>query len=52
MDFQLSEEQTQLQEAARSFAQSELQEFADTCETEASPPPPRLLKRYADLGFL
>ncbi|MEM9288923.1 MAG: acyl-CoA dehydrogenase family protein [Pseudomonadota bacterium] len=52
MDFQLSEEQTQLQEAARSFAQSELQEFADTCETEASPPPPSLLKRYADLGFL
>ncbi|MEM9879689.1 MAG: acyl-CoA dehydrogenase family protein [Pseudomonadota bacterium] len=52
MDFQLSEEQRSLQDTARRFAQTELPPFAETCEKDATPPPPELIKRYAEMGFL
>jgi len=52
MDFQLSQDQQALQDTARRFAQSELPAFAETCETEGTPPPRSLIKRYAEMGFL
>ena len=38
MDFKLTEDQQAFQKTARDFAQSELPEAAQICETEASPP--------------
>jgi len=52
MDFSLTEDQIAFQEAARAFAQAELPAIAETCETDATPPPPALLKQYAEMGFL
>ena len=37
MDFRLSEEQVQLQQAARSFAQNELSELAKSIEESSEP---------------
>ncbi len=52
MDFQLSDEQRALQEAARTFAQNELKELAEALEREKKPVPRAWLKRYAEMGFL
>ena len=52
MDFRLSTEQKELQEAARSFARGELRDLAETLERERCPVPRDMLKRYAELGFL
>jgi len=52
MDFSLTQDQLAFQEAARIFAQAELPAIAETCETDATPPPPALLKQYAEMGFL
>ncbi len=52
MDFQLSDEQKELQHAARTFAQSELPEIAKELEANDTPPSSELLQRYAALGFL
>ncbi len=52
MDFQLTEQQSSLQQAARKFAQGELKEIARELEHTASPPSKELLKTYAQLGFL
>jgi acyl-CoA dehydrogenase len=52
MDFRLSDDQRQLQEAARSFARAELPEVAAALERDNVPPARELVKRYADMGFL
>jgi butyryl-CoA dehydrogenase len=52
MNFQLTVEQRQLQEAARRFAQAELPELADRLEETSEPAPRDLLRRYAELGYL
>lgn len=52
MEFRLSEEQSNLQQAARQFARGELREIAEQLERENVPPSRELVKRYAALGFL
>ncbi|HQS68146.1 acyl-CoA dehydrogenase family protein [Novosphingobium sp.] len=52
MNFALTEEQRQLQEAAREFARAELPAIAAECERNNTPPSHALIKRYADMGFL
>lgn len=52
MDFQLSDEQRDLQEAARRFARAELPELAREMEAKAMPLPSEMLRRYAEMGFL
>ena len=52
VDFRLTDEQRELQEAARRFARAELPEIARACEETGEPPPDGLLKKYAELGFL
>ncbi|MEN8721325.1 MAG: acyl-CoA dehydrogenase family protein [Alphaproteobacteria bacterium] len=52
MDFQLSDDQRALQDAARQFAQNELPDLAAELERDAKPVPKEWLKRYAEMGFL
>ncbi len=52
MDFNLSDEQRELQEAARRFAQEQMKPVAEELEAEAKPLPEEWLKRYAEMGFL
>lgn len=52
MNFKLTEDQLQLQEAARTFARAELPAIAAELERDNKPPARALLKRYAELGFL
>lgn len=52
MDFRLTDEQLNLQEAARKFAKTELPEIAKECEEKAIPPSHELVKRYGEMGFL
>jgi acyl-CoA dehydrogenase len=52
MDFQLTDEQSQLQASAREFAQGELPALAQQLEIENAPPPHDLIRRYAEMGFL
>ncbi len=52
MDFSLTGEQRELQEAARRFARERLPAHAERCEREDEPPPPELLGEYAEMGFL
>jgi len=52
MDFQLTEQQRDLQEAARKFARAELPALAREMEAKAMPLPGEMLRRYADMGFL
>ncbi|WP_298197674.1 acyl-CoA dehydrogenase family protein [Novosphingobium sp.] len=52
MNFSLSDEQRQLQEAAREFARAELPAIAAECERDNKPPSHALVKRYAEMGFL
>ncbi|SLJ99777.1 acyl-CoA dehydrogenase family protein [Novosphingobium mathurense] len=52
MNFTLTDDQVQLQEAAREFARAELPAIAAELERENRPPSRELVKRYADLGFL
>ena len=52
MDFRLTDEQNELRETARRFAQSELPDIARQCEENAEPPSHDLIKRYAEMGFL
>lgn len=52
MDFKLTDEQAELQEAARRFARAELPGLAAELEAKNAPPPRALLRRYADMGFL
>lgn len=52
MDFQLTEEQTALQETARRFAQNELLDIAKQVEADDEPPDPAVMQQFAKLGFL
>ncbi|MCO5731644.1 acyl-CoA dehydrogenase family protein [Rhizobium sp. SSA_523] len=52
MDFSLTDDQRQLQEAARKFAQKELPRLADEVDETGHPVSAEWLSRYAELGFL
>ncbi|GAB4233163.1 MAG: acyl-CoA dehydrogenase [Methyloligellaceae bacterium] len=52
MDFSLTEEQEQLVETVRRFAQAELAEEARRIEEEDEPASRALVKRYAEMGLL
>lgn len=52
MQFQLSDDQRALQEAARKFAQTELPALARQLDRDAEPLPHEWVKRYAEMGFL
>ena len=52
MNFDSSDEQRQLQQAARRFAQTELPAIAREIEQRDEPAPRALVVRYAELGYL
>ena len=52
MDFRLSPDQSELQAAARAFAQAELPAVAAQLEHDNTPPSHDLVRRYAEMGFL
>ena len=52
MDFKLSEQQQELQQTARNFAQKEMTEVAHSIEQTSEPLSKEWLKKYADMGFL
>jgi len=52
MDFQMTEEQRELQEVARKFAQKELRNLAREMEESDTPLPDQMRKRYGEMGFL
>ena len=52
MDFGLTNEQQQLRDAARKFAQAELPALARTLEQNNEPVPESMMQRYAALGYL
>jgi len=52
MDFRLTDEQRELQQAARAFARAELRPIAEVLERDNVPPSRDLVKRYAEMGFL
>ncbi len=52
MNFRLTDEQRELQAAAREFARAELPQTAGELERENRPPSPELVRRYAEMGFL
>ncbi|NKB39087.1 MAG: acyl-CoA dehydrogenase [Gammaproteobacteria bacterium] len=52
MNFQLTDDQKQLQESARRFAREKLPVLAEEIEHSAEPPSHELIKEYADMGFL
>lgn len=52
MDFRLTDEQRELQSAARDFARAELPGIAVELERDNRPPSRDLVRRYADMGFL
>ena len=52
MDFTLSDEQQELQAAARRFARGELTDLAHTLEVDDRPVPADMVRRYGELGFL
>ena len=52
MDFQLSDEQRELQATARKFARAEMPKIAEECEATGHPPGPDMLKKLGDMGFL
>jgi alkylation response protein AidB-like acyl-CoA dehydrogenase len=52
MNFNLNDEQRELQETARQFARNELPSIAADLEHKNTPPSRELVKRYAEMGFL
>ena len=52
MDFRLTDQQRELQEAARSFARAELPDLAREMEAEDFPVPAEMVRRYGEMGFL
>jgi butyryl-CoA dehydrogenase len=52
MDFQLTEDQLALQQAARRYAEERLPAIAKELEATAEPPSHELIHEYAELGFL
>ena len=51
MDFQLSEQQHELQAAARKFARAEMPAIADMCEETGHPPGREILNQLGEMGF-
>lgn len=52
MDFRLTDEQRELQDAARKFARAELPELARDMEEKDYSVPADMLRKYGELGFL
>lgn len=52
MDFQLTDDQRELQETARKFARAELPELARDMEEKDYPVPHDMLRTYGEMGFL
>ena len=52
MDFQLTEEQSALQQAARRYARERLPDIARELEETGHAPTAELVREYAGLGFL
>ncbi len=52
MDFRLSDDQRQLRDAARAFAEGEMRDIARQLEEEDEALPREQIKRYAEMGFL
>jgi butyryl-CoA dehydrogenase len=52
MQFQLTEEQLALQDAARRYSRERLPDIAQAIETSGDPPAHELVQEYARLGFL
>ncbi len=52
MNFQLTDDQKQLQESARRFARNKLPQPAEEIETSGEPPSHELVKEFAEMGFL
>jgi alkylation response protein AidB-like acyl-CoA dehydrogenase len=52
MDFNLSEEQKELQNSVRKFAKNELIDIAQQVEETDEPPNVEIRKKYAELGYL
>lgn len=52
MDFQLTDEQRELQETARRYARSRLPPIAEQCEHGGHAPDKELLREFAEMGFL
>ena len=52
MDFRLTEQQRELQDAAREFARKELPELAREMEAKDFPVPAEMVRRYGEMGFL
>jgi alkylation response protein AidB-like acyl-CoA dehydrogenase len=52
VNFQLTDEQRSLQEAARNFARAKLPHVARECEESGHAPAKSLVKEFAEMGFL
>lgn len=52
MDFRLTDQQRELQDAAREFARRELPELAREMEAKDFPVPAEMVRRYGEMGFL
>jgi alkylation response protein AidB-like acyl-CoA dehydrogenase len=52
MNFEMSDEQEELREAARRFARAELPAIAADLEARNVPPSRELVRLYAEMGFL
>ena len=52
MDFQLTEEQKELRESVRRYAQERLLPLAEEIESSGEPPSPEVVQEFADMGYL
>lgn len=52
MDFQLTEDQRDLQDLARKFARAELMDLSRDMEEKAMPLPDAMRRKYGEMGFL
>jgi butyryl-CoA dehydrogenase len=52
MDFQLSEEQVELRDSVRRYANERLRDVAETIEQSGEPPDAGLVSEFADMGYL
>lgn len=52
MDFQLTEDQRDLQDMARKFARAELMDLSRDMEEKAMPLPDAMRRKYGEMGFL
>jgi acyl-CoA dehydrogenase len=52
LNFQLTDEQRSLQEAARTYARARLPDVARECEESGHAPPKSLVEEFAGMGFL